>query len=80
MKNKLYIAGLVCITLLTYSCSTDDSSYEVQQVKINTLEIAPQAVLKSKPIDSTATLSGTKIISTSTSAEDGDPYNPLLPR
>ncbi|MFV5697801.1 hypothetical protein ACM55H_05485 [Flavobacterium sp. ZT3R17] len=79
MKNKLHIAGLVCITLLTYSCSNDDS-YEVQEVKAKNLEVIPQAILKVKIIDSTAVKIGTSIIPSSASAPDGDPVNPLLPR
>jgi hypothetical protein len=80
MKSKLYIAGIVSLSFLTYSCSSDDESYDVQEVKARSLEITPQAVLNAKIIDSTTVKSSTKIISTSTSAEDGDPYNPLLPR
>jgi hypothetical protein len=82
MKNKLYIAGLVCITLLTYSCSNDDS-YEVQEVKAKSFEITPQAVLNAKIIDSSSVKVGTKIISTQINIappEDGDPNNPLPPR
>jgi hypothetical protein len=79
MKNKLHIAGLVCITLLTYSCSNDDS-YQGQEVKAKSFEITPQAVLKAKTIDSTTVKSGTKISTSSAIAPDGDPVNPPMPR
>ncbi|WP_197056046.1 hypothetical protein [Flavobacterium sp. AED] len=80
MKNKLHIAGLVCITLLTYSCSNDDS-YEGQEVKAKNFEITPQTVLTAKTIDSTTVKSGTKINAAPTSsAPDGDPVNPPMPR
>jgi hypothetical protein len=79
MKNKLHIAGLVCITLLTYSCSNDDS-YEGQEVKAKNFEIAPQTVLTAKTIDSTTVKSGTKISTSSAIAPDGDPANPPMPR
>ena len=79
MKNKLYIAGLVGIMLLTYSCSNDDS-HEGQEVKAKNFEMNRQAVLKAKTVDSTTVKLGTEI-STSTSIEpDGDPVNPIPPR
>jgi hypothetical protein len=75
MKNKLYIAGLVLISVLTYSCSNDEDSYEVQGVKTNTLKSVPQSVLinelNAKPIDS---------IGVESNSEDGDPINPIPPR
>ncbi|MFV8324927.1 hypothetical protein [Flavobacterium sp. ZS1P14] len=82
MKNKLYIAGLASMLLLTYSCSNDDS-YEVQEVKAKSFEITPQAALNAKIIDSTSVKAGTKIISTQINIappEDGDPANPIPPR
>jgi hypothetical protein len=79
MKNKLYIAGLVLISLLAYSCSNDEDSYEVQGVKPNDLKSAPQSILKSgltiKAIDSTTVKLNMEI-----SSPDGDPSNPLPPR
>ncbi|MFV8375127.1 hypothetical protein [Flavobacterium sp. LB1P71] len=80
MKNKLYIAGLVSISLLTYSCSSDDENYEVQEVKNKSFEITPQTVLNAKTNDSTTVKSGTKITTTRVSDADGDPNNPIPPR
>lgn len=79
MKNKLCLAALIAIMLVTYSCSNDDS-YENQEVKARNFQINPEAVLKAKNVDSTAVKLGTEI-STSTSIEpDGDPVNPIPPR
>ncbi|MBG6063564.1 hypothetical protein IWX83_003375, partial [Flavobacterium sp. CG_9.1] len=59
MKSKLYIAGLVSISLLTYSCSNDDV-YEIPEVKNNNFQITSQAILKNglneKTIDSTTVI------------------------
>ncbi|MDI5888453.1 hypothetical protein [Flavobacterium yafengii] len=78
MKSKLYIAGLVSISLITYSCSNDDV-YEIPEVKNNNFQITPQAVFKNglneKTIDST-----TVIFSMEESAVEGDPSNPKPPR
>lgn len=77
MKSKLYIAGLVSISFLTYSCSND--SYDVPKVKSNNFKITPQANLKNelneKTIDST-----TLIFNIETSAVEGDPSNPKPPK
>jgi len=79
MKNKLYVAGLVLISVLTYSCSNDEDSYEVQGIKANEIKSAPQSILKSeltvKIIDSTAVRLNMEI-----SSPDGDPSNPRPPR
>ena len=78
MKSKLYIAGLVSISLLTYSCSNDDG-YEMPEVKNNNFKITPQAGLKNelkeKTIDST-----TVIFNIEANAIEGDPSNPKPPR
>ena len=78
MKSKLYIAGLISISLLTYSCSNDDG-YGVPEVKSNNFKITPQADLKNelneKTIDST-----TVIFNMEVSAMEGDPSNPVPPR
>jgi hypothetical protein len=79
MKNKLYIAGLVLISLITFSCSNDEDSYEVQGVKNNTLNSVPKSVLINrliaKPIDTTK-------VNTPMEAQgqEGDPSNPIPPR
>lgn len=79
MKNKLYIAGLVLISLLAYSCSNDEDSYEVQGVKTNDLKNAPQSILKTglniKAIDTTAVRLNMEI-----SSPDGDPSIMIPPR
>ncbi|MFV5690271.1 hypothetical protein ACM55M_16795 [Flavobacterium sp. ZT3R25] len=80
MKSKLYIAGIVSLSFLTYSCSSDDESYDVQEVKTKNFQITPQAVLNAKTIDSTTVKSGPKISTTRLSEEDGDPNNPIPPR
>jgi hypothetical protein len=79
MKNKLYIAGLVLISLLTYSCSNDEDGYGDQGIKANTLKSVPQSVLinelNAKPIDSTNVNSAMEIPD-----PEGDPSNPIPPR
>lgn len=78
MKIKLHIAGLVFISLLTYSCSNDDG-YEIPEVKNNNFQIIPQAGLKNelkeKAIDSTSVIINTEVYSA-----EGDPINPIPPR
>jgi hypothetical protein len=75
MKNKLYIAGLVLISVLTYSCSNDEDGYGDQGVKANTLKSVPQSVLINEPIDSTKVNSAMEIPD-----PEGDPSNPRPPR
>jgi hypothetical protein len=75
MKNKLYIAGLVLISVLTYSCSNDEDGYGDQGVKSNTLKSAPQSVLINEPIDSTKVNSAMEMPD-----PEGDPINPIPPR
>jgi hypothetical protein len=75
MKNKLYIAGLVLIALLTYSCSNDEDSFEVQGVKTKEFKSVPQSVLQqelnARAIDSTAV---------ELNKADGDPSIIVPPR
>jgi hypothetical protein len=70
MKNKLYITGLVLISVLTYSCSNDEDSYEVK---------TPQSVLKNeltaRPVDSIRVNSSMESVD-----QEGDPINPIPPR
>jgi hypothetical protein len=75
MKNKLYIVGLVSLSLLTYSCSNEDDSYDVQEVKNNKLEITPQSALKVRVIDSTIVKLDLQI-----STMEGDPSVGKPPR
>ncbi|TDE03740.1 hypothetical protein [Flavobacterium hiemivividum] len=75
MKSKLYIVGLVSISLLTYSCSNDDG-YEV---KSNDLKITPQADLKNELNEKTID-SATTIFNVEESAVEGDPSNPKPPK
>ena len=74
MKSKLCIAGLVLISLLTYSCSNDDG-YDMPEVKNNNFKIVPQLSLKNgvkeEEIDSAAVIINDL---------DGDPINPKPPR
>jgi hypothetical protein len=79
MKNKLCLAGLIGIMLVTYSCSNEDS-YENQEFKARNFQLNPEAVLKTKNVDSTAVKSGTKISAPTSTAPDGDPVNPIPPR
>lgn len=78
MKSKLYITGLVLLSVLTYSCSNDDA-YEASDVKTENFEIVPQKELKDelkeKKIDSTVTFSIIK-----EDPREGDPSNPKPPR
>lgn len=77
MKSKLYIAGLVSISLLTFSCSNDDD-FEMSEVKNNNFKMTPQVGLKNeqkeKIIDSTT------VIFSEANANEGDPSNPKPPR
>lgn len=77
--KKLYVAGLVSISLLTFSCSNDEDSIEVQEVKARDFKTTPQSVLKSdftaKANDSTTVRLSSDAIDT-----DGDPSNPIPPR
>ncbi|MFV8346463.1 hypothetical protein [Flavobacterium sp. ZB4P13] len=79
--KKLYVAGLVSISLLTYSCSNDEESFEVQEVKAKDFKTTPQSVLKinfpTKIIDSTTVKLGTDAVDLEV---DGDPSNPIPPR
>jgi hypothetical protein len=72
MKSKLYIVGLIFVSLLTYSCSYD---YEVPEIKNDNFKIIPQARLKNelkeKIIDSTNV-----IFNNEENAIEGDPSNP----
>ncbi|MNX45881.1 hypothetical protein D3C86_764060 [compost metagenome] len=77
--KKLYVAGLVSISLLTFSCSNDEESVGVQEVKARDFKTTPQSVLESdftaKASDSTTVKLSTDVIET-----DGDPSNPKPPR
>lgn len=77
--KKLYVAGLVSISLLTFSCSNDEDSIEVQEVKARDFKTTPQSVLESdftaKANDSTTVRLSSDAIDT-----DGDPSNPIPPR
>lgn len=59
MKNKLFISGLVFISLLTYSCSNDDE-FGMPESKNNNSKIKPEVNLKNelvpKRIDSTTVI------------------------
>ncbi|MNS83078.1 hypothetical protein D3C72_1168500 [compost metagenome] len=77
--KKLYVAGLVSISLLTFSCSNDEESVGVQKVKASGFKTTPQSVLESdftaKASDSTTVKLSTDVIDA-----DGDPINPKPPR
>jgi uncharacterized lipoprotein NlpE involved in copper resistance len=70
--KKLYVAGLVSISLLTFSCSNDEDGIEVQEVKVLDFKTTPQSVLESdftaRTSDSTRVRSSTDVIDA-----DGDP-------
>ncbi|MFE3872162.1 hypothetical protein ACFX5F_13110 [Flavobacterium sp. ZS1P70] len=78
MKSKLYIAGLVFISFLTYSCS-DDYSDEIPENSNKNFEIKPKPILQNdlieKTIDSTSVIINTEVYNA-----DGDPINPIPPR
>lgn len=78
MKSKLYIAGLIFVVLLNYSCSGDYGD-EVPEAKNNNFQIIPQVgltnELKEKVIDSTSVIINTEVYSV-----EGDPINPIPPR
>lgn len=92
MKNKLFIAGLVFISLLTYSCSNDDE-FGMPEGKNNNFKITPEVNLKNelvqKRIDSTTIIfregdavEGDPIEGNGPklNAAHGDPSNPKPPR
>ncbi|TDE43578.1 hypothetical protein E0I26_11035 [Flavobacterium rhamnosiphilum] len=72
--KKLCVAGLVSISLLTYSCSNDEESYEVQARDFKT---TPQSFLKvnfpTKIIDTTTVKLGTDAVNTDAVELEGDP-------
>ncbi|KFF11191.1 hypothetical protein [Flavobacterium hydatis] len=78
MKSKLYITGLVLLSVLTYSCSNDDV-YETSEVKNENFKTPLQAgskdELKKRIIDSTAVFFIVK-----EDPREGDPSNPKPPR
>lgn len=80
--KKLYIVGIISVSLLTYSCSNDEESYEVQGVKTRNLNNVPQSVLQgdlnAKTIDSTTIYAPTG--ADGMASPDGDPSNPRPPR
>ena len=80
--KKLYIVGIISVSLLTYSCSNDEESYEVQGVKTRDLKNVPQSVLQgelnTKTIDSTTIYAPTG--TDGGTSPDGDPSNPRPPR
>ncbi|TRX33007.1 hypothetical protein FNW52_16265 [Flavobacterium sp. ZT3R18] len=78
MKSKLYITGLVSISLLTYSCSNDDG-YEIPEIENNNFKITPKAGLKNELNEKTID-SSTVIFNIKASAMEGDPSNPKPPR
>ncbi|WP_426094733.1 hypothetical protein [Flavobacterium sp. DSR2-3-3] len=78
MKSKLYIAGLVSISLLTYSCS-NDNDFEMPEVKNNNFKITPQAGLKNELKEKT--IDSTKVIfSIEVNTIEGDPSIPKPPK
>ncbi|RKR12093.1 hypothetical protein C8C83_3862 [Flavobacterium sp. 90] len=72
MKNKIFIAGLIFISLFMYSCSNDDE-FGVPDSKNNNFKIKPENNLKNeieqKRIDST-TINFREV-----NAIEGDPTN-----
>jgi hypothetical protein len=78
MKSKLYIIGLISISLLTYSCSNDDS-FPIPEVENNNFKLRPQSNLKNdlkeQTIDSTAIILNIEI-----NTDEGDPSNPKPPK
>jgi hypothetical protein len=72
MKSKLYLTGLIIISLMVFSCSNDD--YENSEVQNGNSKLISKEVLKSnlneEVLDSTSIM-GSKIIET-----DGEPINP----
>jgi hypothetical protein len=80
--KKLYIVGIISVSLLTYSCSNDEESYEVQGVKTKDLKSAPQSILESelttKAVDSTVI--DVEMGVEGSEGSEGDPSNPRPPR
>jgi hypothetical protein len=70
--KKLYMAGLVSISLLTFSCSNEEEDIEVQEVKARDFKTMPQSVLES---DFTARANDSTTVRLSSDAidTDGDP-------
>lgn len=82
--KKLCIAGLVSISLLTYSCSNDEESFEVQEVKAKDFKTTPQSFLKvsfpTKITDTTTVKLGSDAFDSDAVELEGDPSNPIPPR
>lgn len=76
MRSKLYITGLIIISLLVFSCSNDD--YENPKVENNNSKLISKEVLKGdlnkKVIDSTS------IRTSEVTEAEGEPINPKPPR
>jgi len=75
MKSRLYIAGIVFTSLLSYSCSNDDE-FANPEANNNNFKITSDVSLKNelkKTIDST-------VIFNAVSTVNGDPSNPKPPR
>lgn len=78
MKSKLYLPGLIIISIMIVSCSDDD--YENHKVQNDNLKAIPIEALKSdlneKEIDSVS-IRASEIIAAD---GDGEPINPKPPR
>lgn len=76
MKNGLYIILFITVSLLSYSCSNDDS-YEKQviQKKNTSIKQLPNFIkeVNKKEVDSSA-------MKFEITPADGDPSNPIPPR
>lgn len=46
--KKLCIAGLITASLLAFSCTNDDKSYEIQGAKDNEVKSLPESILSNE--------------------------------
>lgn len=76
MKNISFIIVFITISLLSYSCSSDDS-YEMQVIQKNNINIKQLQNFNKEVNEKKVDSSEVKIKS---KAADGDPSNPIPPR
>ena len=82
MKRKLYIVGVIFISLVTFSCSNDDlENLESENNIVKRSEKVLLNELNEQAIDSTTVIApGGNKSEQSTTDSDGEPSNPKPPR
>lgn len=81
MKNKLYILGIVIISLVNYSCSNEEDDFQsIKGLKNNEKlkKFDVKSEVSPKTIDSVHTIDIEH--PANNTMQDGDPSNPVPPR